>query len=213
MGKIKTQSEYAHLINLSNNLKDKLRYNNKLFISKKLGAVIATDGCKLIADRRVYEKLSVLAALLDSETVLNFNSETGLFEKSESESESVVDSIERIVPTSEQLTHEKYKRVRMQLPDMLKHVSKKLNCPLGSFVLTETRPLLAAGFYPDAVGFNSHYLAPHSGEELDFHFDYENRKSAFLIVPAGQVIESAPWFSILMPVSKSDKDYITPSYI
>jgi hypothetical protein len=212
MAKSKRQNEYTQLLSLSNNLPDRVQYTDKVFIVKQHGVVVSTDGCKLIADRRVFSKLSILAALFDSEHVLQFNSESGLFEKSETGS--INDSIIGLIPSSE--TFKTKKCIRLQLPDMLNSISKRDKKPIITFILGDHAPVLTMGFYPDGIAFNAHYLAPHTGETIDIYMDATDsasKKRPVTILPAGQAIETAEWFSILCPMSKDDNAAMLPSYV
>jgi hypothetical protein len=192
MKKQKIDPKYAKLIAVSGE-----GYKNRVYLSDALGALVSTDGKMMLAERENYAGTKALARLLDSNNALTLKDNV----LTKCESDYTTPNFSDVVPGAEEIGAETTKKVRTILPAWLNTISKKTKRqapPEIHFILDKDEPILALQSSEGSHSkvFNAHFLANFAGLEVDLYFI--KNKSYVLIMPTGDDISSAPWFSIIM---------------
>lgn len=198
MAKTKVNSKHADLIAISKGGSGLGgNYENQIFIDDKLRAVMATNGHILLAKRADYGETKVLARLLQAENGCLEWLDTGLFGPRERE----LPAFHGIIPTVETLARQK--KIRVTIPTWLNSISVREKHARVTLILGDT-PILAVGEgYANGVTFDAQYLKYFAGQTVDLYLEGDF-KHAMTILPADSSLDTAIWFSLLMPIRPTD---------
>jgi hypothetical protein len=197
---MKQVNKYARLLEYSKGNGD--RHTNMVYLHDASRSVIATNGYRMLAVREIYNEIKVLSRVLDSNCL---EYKEGALVVS---NDKITPGFSSIIPTNEILAKD-YKRVRLEIPSWIKGISKREKKPYVSFMLGDSPSLaITDGSEENYCTVDIQFLKDFTGQEVDIYI--KDRRSAIVVVPSNDSFDTAPWFSLVMPVRSRVRgmDYI-----
>lgn len=200
--KTKINPKYAKLLKYADC--DDTRYKNLCFIDDNTKSVISCNKARMLAVRSVYNETKVLSRVLGS-NALEYNYKDNIFVATNCD----IPGYKSIIPSQEVLDGNDYIRIRITIPDWIKGISIRTKQPFVSFIFGD-KPLLALNNdHENGICIDASFLKPFAGETIDVYAPKNVAiRKPFTFMPEGCKIDTAPWFSLVMPLNLQKRNRI-----